>query len=108
MTIWTNCTVTGTEIFKIQKQPPEVFLISSQKSKENTYARFSYLIKLQVSSLFLKLLKLKYDSGRQQLCDKKLLWKHLENIQEHICIGLELLLSSKFRKIKDWLNSHNN
>ena len=47
-----------------------------------------------------------YDSGRQQLHDKKLFWKCFENIQEHICIGLQLL-SYKFRKAKDWLNPHN-
>ena len=31
----------------------------------------------------------------------------LENIQEHICIRLQVTLSYKFRKIKDWLNPHN-
>ena len=32
--------------------------------------------------------------------------ENLENIQEHICIGFQLL-SYKFRKIKDWLNPNN-
>ena len=40
--------VTGAESFKIQKQPQEVFLKVSQNSQENTYNRFSFLIKLQV------------------------------------------------------------
>ena len=32
----------GTDIFKIQKLPPEVFLKVSQNSHENTYARVSF------------------------------------------------------------------
>ena len=34
----------GTKIFKIQKQPPEVFLKVSQNSTENTYARLYVII----------------------------------------------------------------
>ena len=45
-----------------------------------------------------------YDSDRLQSSGKKLFWKYLENIQEHICIELEVSLSYKFRKTKDWLN----
>ena len=30
----------------------------------------------------------------------------MENIEEHICIGLQPLLSYKFRETKDWLNPH--
>ena len=48
-----------------------------------------------------------YDSGRLQLSDKKLFWKYLENIEEHICIGFQVSLSNKFRKTKDWLNPIN-
>ena len=54
---------------------------------------FFFLIKLQASGPFLKIWKLTFDSGRPQLSDKKLFWKYLKNIQEHICIGLQVLLS---------------
>ena len=42
--------VTGTEIFKVQKQPPDLFLKDSQNSQGNTCARVSFLIKAQVFS----------------------------------------------------------
>ena len=54
---------------------------------------FFFLIKLQASGPFLKIWKLTFDSDRPQLSDKKLFWKYLKNIQEHICIGLQVLLS---------------
>ena len=57
--------------------------------------------------MFLKIWKLMYDSGRLQWSGKKLLWKYLENIEEHICIGLQASISYKFRKTEDWLNPHN-
>ena len=47
-----------------------------------------------------------YIDGGRQLSDKKLFWKCLENIQEHICIRLQRL-SYKFRETKDWLNPLN-
>ena len=50
MTILVNCTinsVTGTEILKIRRQPPEVFLKNPQDLRENIYARTSFLIKPQ-------------------------------------------------------------
>ena len=50
MTILVNCTinsVTGTEILKIRRQPPQVFLKNSQDLRENIYARTSFLIKPQ-------------------------------------------------------------
>ena len=37
--------ITGTEVFKIQKLPPKVFLKISQNSKESTYTRVSFLLK---------------------------------------------------------------
>ena len=43
MKILINNSVTGTEIFKIQKQPPELLLKVSQNSQESTYARVSDL-----------------------------------------------------------------
>ena len=57
--------------------------------------------------LFLKIWKLTFDCRRPQLSDEKLFWKYLENIQDHICIGLQVSLSYRFRKTKDWLNPHN-
>ena len=47
-----------------------------------------------------------YDNDRPQLSNKKFFWKYLENIQEHICIGLPVLLSYRSCKTKDWLNPH--
>ena len=47
--------------------------------------------------LFLKIWKFVYGRGRPQLPDKKLFWKCLENIQEHICIGLQVTSSIKLR-----------
>ena len=32
----------------------------------------------------------------------KLFWKYLEQIQEHVCIELQVSLSYKFRKTSDW------
>ena len=87
VTILINCTgksVTDAESFKIQKQPPKVFLKISQNSQETTYARVSFLIKLQASASLKR-----------------------ENIQDHICIGLQVSLSYTFRKTKDWVNPHN-
>ena len=49
-----------------------------------------------------------YDSGRLQFFVKKLFRKYLENIQEHIYIGLQIYLSYKFHKTEDWLNPYNN
>ena len=120
------------KFLEIQKQPPKLFLKNSQNSWENTHARVSLLIKLQVwalqlclknklrhgcfsvnfvnffcKQLFLKIWKLKYDTDRLNLSGKKLFWKCLENIQEHICIRLQVSLSCKFRKTNNWLNSHN-
>ena len=103
MTVLVNCTgkfYYRNGSFKLQKQPPEVFLKIPQNSQENTYARVSFLIKLQVSRLILKIWKLIYDSGRPQLADKNLFWKYLENIQEHICIRLKLWWRYKFLKLK--------
>ena len=106
--------VTVTDIFKIQKQSPEVFVKVSQNSQENTYARVSFLIKLQGSALqpyekrdslvfscelcnvfkntfFASDCFSKYESFYQIAANH--IWlsrKCLENIQEHICIGFQL------------------
>ena len=47
--------------------------------------------------LFLKIWKFIYERGRPQLPDKKLFWKYLENIQEHICIWLQVTSSVKLK-----------
>ena len=43
----------------------------------------------------LKIWKFVYESGHPHLSDKKLFWKCLENIQDHIWIGLQVISSVK-------------
>ena len=75
--------------------------------KKETPTQVLFCEQLFCKRLFLKIRRLMYDSCRPQLSGKKLFWKYLENIQEHICIGLQLLLIYKFHKTEVWLNPHN-
>ena len=125
MTILINCT--GKFCYQRGKfQNTETAGGVLKNSQENTYARISgptlskkrlrhrcfsvsfvnFLEHHIYNRLFLKIRKLTFDSGQPQLSDEKLFWRHLENIQYHICIGLQVSLSY-WCKTKNWLNPHN-
>ena len=108
----------GMEIFKIQKADTGVVFKSSIKFTGKHLCQglfFNMVAGLRPKILFkrhrcfplnfVKLLRMLffskyeslYDSGRPQLSDKKLLWKCLENIQEHIYIGLQVTSSVKLK-----------
>ena len=80
-----------------QRDSSRCFTVNFAKSLRTSFCK----------RLFLKIWNLIYDSGHPQQSDKKLSRKCLEYVQEHMCIGFQLL-SCKFRETKDWLNPHSN
>ena len=91
---WENTYSLGLQLYLERDSDTGIFLWTLLNFWEHLFGK----------RLFLKTWKVIYDCGRP-LSDKKLFWKYLENIQEHICVRLQLL-SYKFRETKDWLNPH--